>query len=239
MNKLFLVRQAGKTRRVFPLLMVLIGVLCLWASSLLAGQTATRPVSARQNGQISFFSPIMPAGSSVTLLAKGQLLIANRRLSDPNFAHTVILLLEFGREGSMGVVLNRPTDVGLAKVLPKIKALKKRKDMVYLGGPVGRDQILLLAQSPQPPENSQQVFRQCYVVASQTALLHLIGNSNANVKLRAFAGYAGWASGQLAAEVLRGDWYLLPAEAKVVFDTAPDNMWPELIKHSEFEWAGR
>jgi putative transcriptional regulator len=176
---------------------------------------------------------------AVGQLDKGRLLVANRRLSDPNFAQTVILLLEYSREGAMGVVLNRPTDIGLATVLPQIKALKKRKDTISLGGPVGRDQVLLLAQSPRPPENSHQIFSQCYIVASQTALLHLIGNGNPSIKLRAFVGYAGWASGQLDAEVARQDWHIMPADAATVFDVTPDKMWPELIKHSEFEWAGR
>ncbi|HXG18601.1 MAG TPA: YqgE/AlgH family protein [Methylomirabilota bacterium] len=175
----------------------------------------------------------------ITQLGKGKLLVANRRLSDPNFAQTVILLLEYSREGAMGVVLNRPTDIGLATVLPQIKALKKRKDTVSLGGPVGRDQVLLLAQSSRPPENSQQIFGQCYIVVSQTALLRLIGNGNPGIKLRAFVGYAGWAPGQLDAEVARQDWHIRPADVTTVFSLTPDRMWPELIKQSEFEWAGR
>jgi putative transcriptional regulator len=179
--------------------------------------------------------PIASAGSD---LAKGKLLVASRRLTDPSFAETVILLLEYSTDGAMGVVLNRSTDISLATVLPEIKALKKRKDVVSLGGPVGREQILLLAHSPKQPERAQKIFDNCYIIVSHTALLHLIGNGAPHIQLRAFAGYAGWTAGQLDAEVSRNDWRLVPAETATVFDTPPEKMWKELIHHSEFEWAG-
>src|SRR5262249_35641145 len=157
----------------------------------------------------------------------------------PSFAETVILLLEYSKDGALGVVLNRPTSVSLATVLPEIKALKKRKEVVSLGGPVGREQVLLLAYSSRPPQDSQQIFGQCYIVASPKALQRLIDAGNPALKLRAFAGYAGWAPGQIDAEVARQDWHLLLADAATVFDLAPDKMWPELSRESEFEWTDR
>jgi putative transcriptional regulator len=215
---------------------VLLGAALSYAEQ---GQAASRQAAPIVFHQFTSSYNLQLTGGVVTQLGKGKLLVANRRLSDPNFAQTVILLLEYSREGAMGVVLNRPTDIGLATVLPQIKALKKRKETVSLGGPVGRDQVLLLAQSPRPPENSQQIFSQCYVIASQTALLHLIGNGNPSIKLRAFVGYAGWGPGQLDAEVARQDWHIISADLMTVFDLAPGAMWPKLIKYSEFEWAGR
>jgi putative transcriptional regulator len=170
-------------------------------------------------------------------LAKGKLLVASRQLTDPGFAETVILLLEYSKDGAMGVVLNRSTAVRLATVLPEIKALKNRKDSVSLGGPVGRGQILLLAHSAKPPEQGQHIFGNCYVIASQAALLRLIGAGDPHIKLRAFAGYAGWAAGQLDTEVARNDWHVISADAATVFDSAPAKMWQELIRRSEFEWA--
>ncbi len=172
-------------------------------------------------------------------LAKGVLLVASKRLSDPSFAETVILLLEYGKDGALGVVLNRPTSVSLATVLPEIKALKKRREIVSLGGPVGREQVLLLAYSSRPPQDSQQIFDQCYIVASPKALQRLIAAGNPALKLRAFAGYAGWAPGQIDAEVARQDWRLLAADAATVFELAADKMWPELSRQSEFEWTDR
>lgn len=204
-------------------------ILILWLCSLNQARAEVTP-----------FSPVLrqPIASGVPDLAKGKILVASRRLTDPSFAETVILLLEYSRDGAMGVVLNRSTDISLATVLPEIKALKKRKEVVALGGPVGQEQILLLAHSPKQPEHAQKVFGNCYIIVSQTALLHLMSGGAANVKLRAFAGYAGWAAGQLDAEVSRNDWHVVPAEATTVFDTPPEKMWKELIHHSEFEWAG-
>jgi putative transcriptional regulator len=172
-----------------------------------------------------------------TQLAKGKLLVASRHLTDPNFAETVILLLDYAKEGAMGVILNRPTEVDLATVMPEIKALKKRKDIISLGGPVGRENVLLLVRSPHPLERAQQIFGDCYIIANQKVLTHLIGAGNPNLKLRAFVGYAGWAPSQLEAEVSRRDWHIVSADATTVFDTAADKMWPTLIKSSELEWA--
>jgi putative transcriptional regulator len=167
----------------------------------------------------------------------GKLLIANRRLRDPNFAETVILLLEYSQDGAMGVVINRPTTVYLATVLPEMEALKTRTDLVYLGGPVGRDQMLLLARTAQEPADSKQILSNVYLVSSQKALQQLVENNDPSLKLRAYAGYAGWAPKQLDAEVARGDWHISAADATLVFDTPADQVWPKLINRSEFEWT--
>src|SRR5262249_41987194 len=96
-------------------------------------------------------SPEQSHPTPAQTLAKGVLLVASKRLQDPGFAETVILLLEYSKDGALGVVLNRPTSVSLATVLPEIKALKKRKEVVSVGGPVGREQVLLFAYSSRPP----------------------------------------------------------------------------------------
>jgi len=158
-------------------------------------------------------------------------------LRDPNFAEAIILLLEYSQDGAMGVLINRPTTVPLASVLSKVKALKKRKELVYIGGPVGRNQMLLLARAAKEPKDSKRVLSNVYLVASQTSLQQLVGQSDSSLKLRAYAGYAGWASGQLDAEVSRGDWHIQSTDAAAVFDAPSDQLWPELIRQSELEWT--
>lgn len=181
--------------------------------------------------------PLQLAAASASELATGKLLVANRLLRNSSFAETVILLLEYSENGAMGVVINRPTTVSLATVLSKVQGLKKRKDFVYLGGPVGRELILLLARSKKEPEDSKKILSDVYLVSSQTSLQQLVGQSDAALRLRAYAGYAGWAPGQLDAEVAHGDWYIQSTDATAVFDTPADQLWPELIRRSEFEWA--
>jgi putative transcriptional regulator len=219
-----------------PLFVALTVVFFLLGASPL-GQTATeRSIVLFPNLPLTTPQP-QPVVAPVAELATGKLLIASRRLRDPNFAETVILLLEYSSNGAMGVVINRPTTVSLATVLSEVTALKKRNDLVYIGGPVGKDLMLLLARSPTKPEDSKQVLSDVYLVSSQTSLQQIIGRNDASLKLRAYAGYAGWAPQQLDGEVARGDWHIQSTDATAVFDTPSEQLWLELIRRSEFEWT--
>ena len=204
------------------------------SASIAASQSAA--TSIRQAVVLPYLQ-LRPTTASASELATGKLLIANRRLLDPNFAEAVILLLEYSETGAMGVIINHPTTVSLATVLSQVQALKERKDLVYLGGPVGREQILLLARVAQKPEDSKQILSNVYLVSSQTSLQQIVNQNDAALRLRAYAGYAGWSPGQLDAEVARGDWHIQSTDAATVFDTPADQLWPELIRRSEFEWA--
>jgi putative transcriptional regulator len=174
---------------------------------------------------------------SQSALGKGKFLVASRRLGDPNFAETVVLLIEYGQSGAMGVVINRPTEAQLSTLLPDVKGLQQRTDTVYLGGPVGRSQMIILVRSHNQPKGSLQVFEDVYTISGQTVLQHIIDEAGTSAKFRAYLGYAGWAPGQLAMEVSQGGWYILPADAATVFDKAAAETWPELIRRSEAQWV--
>lgn len=194
-----------------------------------------------QPAELGFFpstttTPPPGPSQSQSALAKGKFLVASRRLGDPNFAETVVLLIEYGESGAMGVVINRPTEAPLATLLPEVKGLQQT-DAVYLGGPVGRNQMIILVRSGNQPQESLQVFADVYTIAGRAALQQLIDQVGKSAKFRAYLGYAGWAPGQLAMEVTQGGWYILPADAATVFDKAAADMWPELIRRSEAEWV--
>jgi putative transcriptional regulator len=161
---------------------------------------------------------------------KGRLLVASRRLLDPNFAETVVLVLDSGAAGAIGVVVNRPSSLKLKSVLPDVKELTDRSETVFLGGPVERFQLLLLVRAPSPPEDSVRVFDDVFVTASLDALSRAAGARGDDVRFRLFAGYAGWAPGQLEAEIARGDWLVVPGDAERVFAAAPEEVWPELVE---------
>jgi putative transcriptional regulator len=209
--------------------------------ALLCGMPSTATAFSLQFVALPFFpSPLTsPPGpyQSQSALAKGKFLVASRRLGDPNFAETVVLLIEFGQSGTMGVVINRPTEAPLSTLLPAVKALQQRTDPVYLGGPVGRSQMIILARSSKPPEGSLQVFADVYTIGGQTVLQKILDQSGTDAKFRAYLGYAGWAAGQLEMEVSQGGWYIVPADAAAIFDKAATDIWPELIRSSEAEWV--
>lgn len=168
-------------------------------------------------------------------LSKGKFLVASRHLRDPNFSQTVILLIDYDWHGAMGLVINRPTEVRLSTVLPEIEELQQRTDTVYRGGPVARGQMLLLIQSGSQPEGSRHVFEDIYLSSSRTVLQGMF--ADAGKRFRVYAGYAGWAPGQLDQEVSRGDWHVLQADADTVFDKASSEIWPELIRRSSVQWV--
>ncbi len=170
-------------------------------------------------------------------LETGKFLVASEGLTDPNFYQTVILLIEYGPTGAMGVVINRPTDVPLSSMFPRIEELKKRTHAVYIGGPVARHRILLLVRSADRPEESRPVFADVYVSSSLITLRRVIDKEGPRERFRAYAGYAGWGPGQLDGETSRGDWLVADADAEMVFDRAPVNVWPELFRRNSGQWA--
>ena len=136
----------------------------------------------------------------------------------------------------MGLIINRPTTVQLATVLPDYPGLKQRSAPIYIGGPVRPRRIKLLVQSDQAREGMQPVFADIYVSESRTVFERLLGDPTATERFRAYAGYAGWSPGQLDREVARGDWHVTRTDAKTIFDETPSAIWPELIRRSALKW---
>lgn len=169
--------------------------------------------------------------------AKGVFLVASESLSDPNFSQTVVLLLEYDDSGAIGLVINRPTDVSLSSLLPEEEDLKGREDLVYIGGPVGATQLFLLLRSIKHPEQAEKIVDGVYASTSLQALRDVVANKSAAAAFQAYAGYAGWAPGQLDAELERGDWLVTPADSETVFDKATDSIWPELIRRHKGLWV--
>ncbi len=170
-------------------------------------------------------------------LSKGKFLVASKQLRDPQFFETVVLLIDYGSQGAMGLVINRPTTVKLSKVLPEIEGLQKRSDTIYLGGPVAKNQLMLLIRTNSPLEGSRLVFKDIYLSSSQTIIEKMIDNPDTPERFRVYAGYAGWAPGQLDQEVSRGGWHILQADEESVFDKTPLEIWPELIRRSSALWV--
>ena len=181
----------------------------------------------------------VPAGAAereVAKLGKGKFLVASRSLQDPNFARTVVLLVEYDADGAVGVIVNRPTSVPLGDALPEVESVQRPRDVIYLGGPVALDRMLILLRTRDQPPQSLRVFDRVFASSSVAALRASLTRGDA---VRAFAGYAGWGPKQLDQEVARGDWLVGPAESDAVFADAPGAIWDELIERLSGNWAQR
>ena len=174
---------------------------------------------------------------AVKELAAGKLLVAARGLPDPNFAETVILLAEHSAESAMGLVVNRRTEVSVARLLPNLKGAEKQSAHVFMGGPVSTDGVLALLRSTTPPADSRRVLDDVQMIATQEALETQIGAGADPRRLRVYVGYAGWGPGQLERETLHGAWHVFTAEAAVVFDPEPESLWERQIRRTEERMA--
>lgn len=176
----------------------------------------------------------VPGSAFQAELAAGRFLVASRRLGGPFFAKTVVLLLEYGPGGAMGLVVNRPTRVPLARLLPDVEGLSERHVAVFVGGPVSPQALLLLLRSDHAPADAAHVLGDVYASGSLETLRRLVEAGETPARFRAFAGYSGWAPRQLDAEVARGDWYVVPAEPDRVFADPVSELWERLV----FEYGG-
>jgi putative transcriptional regulator len=200
-----------------------------------AAACETRPAPHTPGHQTPLRPVQGPRGGS---LAKGKLLVAGKDLRDPNFSETVILLLEYNEQGAMGVVVNRATHIKLSELLPRVEGLEQRGDTIYAGGPVERSEILMLVRSAEEPEHSRAVFAGVYLSASAELLKRLAAQSpRDDAPFRVYSGYAGWAPGQLDAEVGQGAWHIFPATAAVVFSPRPEDLWREFIGRTTLRLA--
>lgn len=167
--------------------------------------------------------------SAPSSIGKGVLLVASPSLDDPNFRQAVVLVVEHGPEGTVGLILNRSTNVLLSKALPDITALRGTNHRLFAGGPVDPTRFLLLFRLKEPPADARSVFDGVYLGRKPDAVERIITQAKPTETFRAFAGFAAWAPRQLEAEMLLGAWAILPPDSVGIFDKDPAVLWSDCI----------
>jgi len=171
-------------------------------------------------------------------LASGKLLVAAREMGDPNFAHAVILLVDYDAEkGAMGLIVNRRTDMPVSRLLQELTQAKGRSDLIYVGGPVELTTVQALLKSTVKPGDAKRVFGDVYFVNTKDQLEKTLAAEPASDSFHVFVGYAGWGAGQLEHEIQLGAWHVMPADAAIVFHSDPESVWPRLIRRTEQQIA--
>ena len=170
---------------------------------------------------------------------KGRLLVATPNLGDPNFERTVVLILEHGEDGALGVVLNRPSDLHLAEPLPDWARAAAHPPVVFIGGPVAPSAAVCLARlgvdggargwqpllGPTGPLSG---------MPRPVGTLDLDSDPDEAIprleEIRVFAGYAGWGPGQLEGEIAAGGWFVVDADAADPLSPAPEELWSAVLR---------
>ena len=173
-----------------------------------------------------------------TSLAAGRLLVATPLLLDPNFERSVVLLLDVDENGALGVVLNRPSTVPVAEVLPEWGEVAGTPGVLFQGGPVSTDSALAVGALPPGLGEEPVGFRRLYDdigIIDLDAPTEIVGPALSG--LRVFAGYAGWGEEQLIAEVGSGSWYVVGSDPGDLFGSNPQGLWMRVLRRQPGELA--
>jgi putative transcriptional regulator len=175
--------------------------------------------------------------TSLDDLGVGKLLVSSRALGDPSFVESVVLLVQYDRQGTLGLMINRRTTVPMSKVLSDVNAGKRGSDPLFVGGPVELDAVLALLRSQKKPDDATSVLGDVYLVTAKAALEKALSASSGPGDLRLYLGYCGWSPGQLENELRLGGWWIFDGDPSLVFDSDTESMWSRLIVRTEQQIA--
>ncbi len=159
--------------------------------------------------------------------SKGKILIAEPFLKGPYFGRSIVLLTEFGEQGAVGFVLNKPSNVYPDEVIDDILSFKGE---LYIGGPVASDTLHFIHTLGDKLPGSVRVTENIYWGGDFDTLKNLINSDIATYKqVKFFAGYSGWSPGQLEGEIKERSWIVTEVKDAVIMDDNIDNIWEQIL----------
>ena len=165
------------------------------------------------------------------LPANGLFLVAKPALVDPNFARTVVLVTQTEDASTVGVIINRPSELKLSQFLSREFATQNYRDPIYFGGPVMRQAMFAVYRSATVPAAAAfHVLKNIYLTMHPDNIKLLLDAPGAQYRL--YAGFSGWAPRQLESEFMRDGWYVLPADEAMLFRKSADGLWEELVERA-------
>ena len=129
---------------------------------------------------------------------------------------------------TVGFIINRPGRQSLAQILPDNEVFKRFTEPLYLGGPVQGEGLFAVFRTKEKPQGALSVLEDVSFALDPAVVEKLLHAPPERVRF--FNGYAGWAPGQLAAEIDRGGWYVLNADADTTFRKDTETLWEDLIR---------
>jgi putative transcriptional regulator len=155
--------------------------------------------------------------------------VATPALVDQNFFRTVVLIVEHNADGAAGVVLNRPSEMPLSGgPLDAWEDAAADPPLVFVGGPVQPDAAVCLARAH--ADDRPQAFEPIFDGLGVLDLGREIGDLRTGVRIRVFAGYAGWGAGQLEHEIDEGAWYVVDADPEDALSSEPIGLWRYVLR---------
>ena len=163
-------------------------------------------------------------------IGNGTLLIASPELTDVNFARAVVLVLRHDENGTIGVVLNRPTTLVPGTVFPDLaEGAATYAGHLFRGGPIAPTRVLYLVRGlAAATVNGPEVLDKVFLSIDDASLADMTRLADGANELRLYAGHVAWVPGQLQTEVRAGGWQVVPGTPELVFHEDPGTLWTEL-----------
>ncbi len=159
---------------------------------------------------------------------RGNLLVAANHLRDPSFYRAVVLMVEHNDDSAMGLIINRPDSIAIDAAIAEAKMSSVGMGPIYSGGPVETTSLFILHSCTELGSSDEEITSGIFVTGSHDSFDSLINNEAGcehECGFRVYRGYAGWGPAQLEGELDRGDWRIMPAEAELVFEEDPYEIW--------------
>lgn len=152
-------------------------------------------------------------------------------LEDPNFRRTVVLMLEHGEAGALGVVLNRPSETRVLEPFPDWDGYTTDPPVLFVGGPVSQQTLIALGRprTGEMPDGWHEVPSAGGGIGTVDLRHEPWALATKLEQLRVFAGFAGWAGGQLESEIAQGAWFVAAAEPSDAFCREPGYLWRNVL----------
>ncbi|EOD80532.1 UPF0301 protein YqgE [Grimontia indica] len=172
-----------------------------------------------------------------TVNLKNHFLVAMPSMADERFQHSVVYMCEHNEDGAMGLVINQPINISIAKMLDQIE-VEREQDVthpvsldqpVLFGGPVSEDRGFVLHKNLKLYGSSIQLSDELTVTTSKD-ILSILGTTEEPEQFIVALGYAGWDAGQLEQELAENSWLTIEADPKVIFDTPINERWEKALK---------
>lgn len=155
------------------------------------------------------------------------LLVADPEMTSPIFRHSVVLVAPRENGSAVGVILNRPLPLDSIRIYRRGELLQDM-GLIHFGGPVNPGLLIFLFRADAMPEGAVNLFADVYFSNDMDLLAEQMLRPREKSGLQLYAGYTGWAPGQLQAEISHGGWSVVRANVELVFETDRDSIWQQL-----------
>lgn len=181
------------------------------------------------------------SGDAINLT--NQFLIAMPGMADDNFSRTVVYLCEHSKNGALGLVINRPTDITLKSLFEKVELSLDRDELaqqpVFFGGPVQTERGFVLHEKTgteqSPYTSTLSIAGGGLEMTTSKDVLEALANGAGPRRLMVTLGYSGWSAGQLEEEIGRNGWLTVNADPKVIFDTPVEERYQRALSLLGFD----